>query len=153
MLIGVVFAGALICSRYWFRVMWIHGDSMYPTYHDCQLVLLDVRERDYSYGDIIAFDCPALQSVLVKRIVGCPGDRIKIYDGRLYRNGEISVSPIHSAIDYAGIAEREIVLGQEEYFVLGDNVAESRDSRYEEVGAVGKAQIIGCVLQIQAQLG
>lgn len=144
----MVFVGALICSRYWFRVMWIHGDSMYPTYHDCQLVLLDVRKRDYSYGDVIAFDCPALQAVLVKRIVGRPGDTVQILDGKLYIN-DINVELPHlesPLIDYAGIASKRIVLDWGTYFVLGDNISKSKDSRHEMIGCINDMYIIGRIV-------
>ena len=48
-------------------------------------------------------------------------------------------------MEYAGIAENSIQLGEDEYFVLGDNRNNSYDSRYEQVGIVNKSSIIGRV--------
>ena len=145
--IGAAILGAWLCSRYWYRILLIHGESMLPSYHDMQAVLMDVHSSDYSYGDVIAFECQALDNVLVKRIVGCPGDVVEIRDGRLYVNGASSMQSAYVEIDYAGIAARQVTLGGGEYFVLGDNLAASRDSRYEEIGRVWEGQILGRVVQ------
>lgn len=138
---------ARIISTYWYQLTLIQGDSMRPSYHDRQLVILDKRSQDFEVGDIIAFRCEGLSSNLVKRIVAGPGDYVLIQDGKLYVNNRPSnVYQYDVFIDYAGIAEKGIVLESEQYFVLGDNIAQSRDSRYQEVGIVNKADIIGKVM-------
>lgn len=119
---------------------------MEPTYHHLQLVILEKQEKKYEYNDVIVFWCDSFDAYLVKRIVACPGDRVYIKDGVLYVNGCINEYYQGIKIDFSGIVEKEIILSSEEYFVLGDNVAFSKDSRYIEVGLVNKDTILGKVL-------
>ena len=119
---------------------------MAPSFHNMQLVLLDKHSREYSYGDVIAFRCEELDTVLVKRVAACPGDTVQIKEGVLFVNGAVSeVYGLAVSFEYAGLAEEKLVLGSDEYFVIGDNVSESKDSRYEEVGAVDAGDVIGRV--------
>ncbi len=80
----------------------------------------------------------------VKRVVGVPGDTVQIKNGSVYVNGaefheEVDVSPIEDA----GLAAEEITLGQDEFFVLGDNRNNSEDSRYANIGCIRKEYIVG----------
>lgn len=141
------FGIAYIISTYLFQFMLIQGESMSPSYHNMQLVILDKYTKEYSYGDVIAFRCSGLSSVLVKRIVACEGDTIKIEDGTLYINGDISrIYQDKGIFQYAGLLEKEKYLKEGQYFVIGDNVAESKDSRYKEVGIIFDENIIGRVV-------
>lgn len=80
----------------------------------------------------------------VRRVVGVPGDRIQIKDGAVYINGELYNEKIEVAsMEEAGMAAEEMVLGEDEYFVLGDNRNNSEDSRYANIGNVKKEYIIG----------
>ena len=79
-----------------------------------------------------------------KRIVGLPGETVQITDGRLYIDGYAAES--QDAYDYmedAGMAGSPIILGEREYFVLGDNRNSSEDSRSGNIGPVNRANIIG----------
>lgn len=79
-----------------------------------------------------------------KRVVALPGETVQIIDGRLYVDGYVAES--QDAYDYmedAGMAETPIVLGEREYFVLGDNRNSSEDSRSGNIGPVNRADIIG----------
>lgn len=80
----------------------------------------------------------------VKRVVAVPGDRVQIESGILYVNGE----PFAEETDVApmedpGMASEEILLGDNEFFVLGDNRNNSEDSRYANIGTIKKEYIIG----------
>ncbi|MCR5511729.1 signal peptidase I [Lachnospiraceae bacterium XBB2008] len=79
-----------------------------------------------------------------KRVVGLPGETIQIIEGRLYVDGYAAES--QDAYDYiedAGMAESPILLGEKEYFVLGDNRNSSEDSRSGNIGPVNRDNIIG----------
>lgn len=82
----------------------------------------------------------------VKRVVAVPGDTVIISDGILYINDHTyDDSLIIDKIEDAGIAENLITLGEDEYFVIGDNINNSEDSRSSNVGIVRKEFIIGRV--------
>lgn len=80
----------------------------------------------------------------IKRVVGLPGERIQILDGRLFVDGRaIESEEKYDHMADAGIAETEFVLGNNEYFVLGDNRNSSEDSRSGNIGPIEKNNIIG----------
>lgn len=127
----------------------VSGTSMNPTLQGSDTLLID--KIFYKIGDLKRFDVIVFDynesALYIKRIIGLPGDRIKINDGHVYINGSLlSDDPlINDKMTYAGIAENEITLGEDEYFVLGDNRNNSYDSRYEQVGVVKSKYIIGRV--------
>lgn len=137
---------ALYVSVHHYQLMLIQGRSMEPAYKHLQIVLLDKHTDSYTRGQVVAFSCDGLSSVLVKRIVAGPGDRAQIREGTLYVNGAVSNSyPQAGMFGFAGLLEEETVLGAMEYLVIGDNTQESKDSRYPEVGIVSQRDIIGIV--------
>ena len=143
----VIGAAWFVSARY-YQLLLIQGNSMQPSYHNMQLAILDKYSNDYEHGDVIAFRCEGLGCVLVKRIVACPGDRVVIEEGILYVNGENSrVLPVEFVFEYSGLADEEIMITEGCYFVIGDNIPESIDSRYPEVGCVDKSDIIGEILK------
>lgn len=144
----VLFLGGLLLSFYistnWYQLVLVRGDSMVPAYHNMQFTIIDRRAKDFTYGDIIAFECGGLKSVLIKRIAACPGDQVVIKEGVLYVNDRVSsVYPESVLFEYAGIAENLIQLSDNQYFVIGDNVKESNDSRYQKVGCINAEDILG----------
>lgn len=119
---------------------------MEPAYHHLQLVALNKCEKNYQHGDVIAFYCDGLTSTLVKRVVAVPGDTAQIVDGTLMINGQTSqVYSETGVISYSGLLENPVTLDSGQYLVLGDNLPESKDSRYQEVGIVSKEKIWGKV--------
>ena len=137
-------------SRYWVQLMLIRGNSMMPSYHNMQIVFVDKRIDRYQRGDVVAFFNERLEErriVLVKRVAAVPGDILHIVEGTLLVNGQVSEQfPQKGIFDDPGIAAEPIELDDGEYFVIGDNVAESKDSRYEIVGILSKEQLIGKVI-------
>lgn len=146
-LIFIIIGLSYYISENLYQISLIHGESMSPAYHNMQFVIIDRYSKDYTYDDVIIFRCENLNFVLVKRIVACPGDTIVIKDGMLYVNGKISnIYGQEYLFEYSGIAQKPLSLGINQYFVIGDNVGESKDSRYEEVGTVYIEDIIGKVV-------
>ena len=97
-------------------------------------------------GDVIAFlpNGNEKSHYYVRRVIACPGDTIQIKEGVVYVNGEAYQEKITVAsIEDAGVASEKIKLGDDEYFVLGDNRNNSEDSRLANIGNVKKSYIIG----------
>lgn len=136
-----------LLSKYCIQFALIQGDSMLPTYHNWQLVIVNKLDTRYNYGDVIIFTNQNLHSTLVKRIVALPGDTILIQNGSLYVNNiPSSIQPANHKIIYSGIASAPITLSDDEFFVLGDNYNVSKDSRYSSIGCIKKSAIIGKVI-------
>lgn len=127
----------------------VNGSSMNPTLESADKILLDKifykisRLKRY---DIIVFNYHD-SSLYIKRIIGLPGEKVTIRKGRVYINGRILDDDplLKDTMHYAGMAKDGIKLGENEYFVLGDNRNNSYDSRWEQVGVVKKSSIIGKV--------
>ena len=80
----------------------------------------------------------------VKRVIAVPGDTVQIRDGAVFVNGKPFPEEIQTAdIEDPGLAEEELVLGDDEFFVLGDNRNNSEDSRYANIGNIKKEYIVG----------
>ena len=128
----------------------VSGNSMNPTLQHKDNLLIDkisYRFNDPKRFDIIVFEYLEEPGThYVKRIIWLPGETIQIKDSLIYVNGEVLEEHFGAeAMLMEGIAKDEITLGEDEYFVLGDNRNHSKDSRDELVGAVKKDQIIGKV--------
>ena len=127
----------------------IEGDSMQPTLSDGDNIIVDkltYRFKEPQRYDIIAFPYRYEQDTyFVKRIIGLPGEKIRIdAQGIIFINDEAlderyGSEPIHQARD----ALTPRILGEDEYFVLGDNRNDSMDSRDSSVGLVRREEIIG----------
>jgi signal peptidase I len=120
---------------------------------------LGYRLGEPLHGDIIVFRAerkadtrePKQENVLIKRLVGLPGDKIEVKPDatgvvRVYRNGEQLVEPytkepMNDTRDGRFGVTRPIVLGRDELFVMGDNRNNSNDSRYW--GPLPRDRVIG----------
>lgn len=126
----------------------VSGKSMQPVIESGDTVLLDKFTYHFTKPDrmdVIAFE-DENSRVFIKRIIGLPGERVKIAGGEVYINGEVLKTDTElPAISLPGLAEEEIILGKNEYFVLGDNPDTSEDSRFAEIGNVSIKRIIGKV--------
>lgn len=138
----VIAAAAWMCSTYLVQFALIQGDSMAPAYRSWEPALILRCVREYSRGDVVAFHCEGLHCDLVKRIAALPGDTVEIRENQLYVNGKISPWVTKTVRD-PGTVQGRLVLQDGEYFVLGDNLDRSRDSRFPEVGIVTEEQILG----------
>lgn len=133
----------------------VDGSSMYPTLENGDNLWVD--KISYRFGepkrfDIVIFDYDE-DTTFVKRIIGLPGETVRIdLMGNIYINDQILEEDYGYEVinpDNLGRASQNILLGDDEYFVLGDNRNNSRDSRWADVGNVKKEDIIGkAVLRI-----
>lgn len=147
--IAIVLAIAFVFVYYIGLRTSVVGQSMAPTLENKQEIL--VNRFIYSVSnpktnDIVVFLPNGNEKAhyYVKRIIGVPGDQVQIKDGAVYVNGELFDEAVETAaILDAELAADEIVLGEDEYFVLGDNRNNSEDSRYANIGNVKKDYIIG----------
>ena len=135
---------AFLCSRFFFQMALIQGNSMEPNYHHLQLVLINKCDDHYSAGDVIIFRKNCV-GVVIKRIVAVPGDSVQISNGVLCVNGKDKTGK-YEHINHCGRADVELVMEDGKYFVLGDNVNGSIDSRFEEIGDVDAREILGKVV-------
>ncbi|MCI9012550.1 MAG: signal peptidase I [Lachnospiraceae bacterium] len=127
----------------------IIGDSMERTLFNGQEILVNrviYKLSTPKRGDVIVFLPNGNQNshLYVKRVVGLPGETVQIRDGSVYIDGVFLEEPeeFDKMID-AGIAENELTLAVDEFFVLGDNRNSSEDSRSGNIGGVKKDNIIG----------
>ncbi len=139
---------AMLVSKYYVQVMLIQGPSMKPTYHNMSIVLVDKHTRKYGVGDIVVFKTDGVKGNLVKRIVAGPKDTVLIKDGVLYVNEQPSAQqPDDKKLYHAGIAQTTVTVPDNCFFVLGDNYAESIDSRNKEIGFVAYEAIEGKIIR------
>ena len=123
------------------------GQSMEPTLASGDRVLtnrLIYRFTGPKRGDLVVFKPNGNENshYYIKRVVGLPGETIQIVDGFIYIDGEVLLEEIKfEKMEHPGIAEDEIVLGEDEFFVLGDNRNASEDSRNAEIGAIKRQDI------------
>ncbi|MDR3186525.1 MAG: signal peptidase I [Christensenellaceae bacterium] len=118
-----------------FRPMSINGDSMSPTYRHGEVIFTNTTTKNIEVGDIIVFYYGELK--LIKRVVGMPNDTITIKDSSMYVNGDLIY------ISEKAIEDSKVILGNDEFYVLGDNRENSQDSRL--LGKIKKRNIIGKV--------
>ena len=126
----------------------VSGQSMQPTLHDGDNLLgdkLTYRFRDPKRYEIVVFPYKYEEDTYyIKRIIGLPGETVQIIDGYVYINGEKLKKDYGAEVmQDSGIAEEPITLGEDEYFVLGDNRNHSSDSRVPNVGVLKRKDLLG----------
>jgi signal peptidase I len=161
LLIGGALVIALVVKAFLFQAFYIPSDSMVPTLKQNDRVIvnkLSYKMHSVHRGDIIVFKTPKgpdgkpidpTIKDLVKRVIGLPGEVVSSKDGRILINGTpISEKylPAGTVSNCSGFTAQCFPLGRipaDRYWVMGDNRAQSRDSRY--FGAIAKSVIVGRV--------
>jgi len=142
----------LLITRFIVQSVQVEGSSMYPTLTESGRYWLN----RFSYviseprqNDIVALKDPRDNMLEVKRIIAMPGQSVYLKDGRVYVNGKLLSEPYLPAntptYAYEKNPDEFICVGNDKFFVLGDNRNNSTDSR--TFGAVPRRNIIGKVVE------
>jgi len=127
----------------------VQGNSMQPTLENGDHLLinrLSYLGTKPERFDVVVFSYQyKTNTYLIKRVIGLPGETVRISeDGIIYVNGNILIEHYgNDVIADGGLATKEIVLGDDEYFVLGDNRNDSADSREPGVANIKESDIVG----------
>lgn len=123
----------------------VDGPSMEPSFYDRERLFVNkfiYRFRDPVRGEVIVFD-PSLPNSkpFIKRVIGLPGEIVHLRDGAVFIDGEPLSEDYIKDMPLRNYGPYEV--GQDEYFVLGDNRSNSSDSRFSQVGMVNIDDITG----------
>lgn len=132
------------------RVVAVSGNSMVPTLHWGDRLLIQSTFYTPKKGDVVVLDgYTNLGKPLVKRIIACEGDTVELdtEKGLVYVNGQALEEPYTAEPTYeAGDMTGQITVPEGCVFVMGDNRNHSTDSRFSDVGFVDSRDILGRVL-------
>ncbi len=118
----------------------VQGESMVPTLAGDEVMILKKYDTSYERFDIVVVNKSVEGDNLIKRVIGLPGETIRYTDGKLYINDKV----VKDKYAFGNTNNfREIKLGEDEYFVMGDNRAISLDSRV--LGIIKHDEIEGTV--------
>ena len=149
----VAVAVALPIRAFIFEPIRVDGESMCDTLQDGEVMIVTKPEYlvgDPQRGDVIICKYPGRTENFVKRVMGVPGDVISIISNVVYRNGEKLDEPyLTPSRNDNGFSMAPFTLGEDEYFVMGDNRDNSHDSRnyynYATPAAITRDMIVGHV--------
>jgi signal peptidase I len=152
LVIGGALLVALIVRTFFVQAFWIPSDSMEPTLHEGDRVLvnkLSYKLHDVHRGDVVVFRRPAAAASgdddiedLIKRVIGLPGDTVETVDGVIYINGKPLPEPyLPKGTRSDSPPVQRQVIPKDEYFVMGDNRGNSQDSRF--FGPIDGGLIVG----------
>lgn len=144
--IAIALAITFVIRTFVIGFVHVSGDSMLETLKNGDVMLVTMYDRfigDYERGEVVICNYPNAKGYRVKRVVGLPGDTIEVRDKVTYVNGEPVDEPFveHLARSNYG----PVTLEEDEYFLMGDNRANSKDSRHQDVGPIAQREIVGVV--------
>ncbi|MBE3555014.1 MAG: signal peptidase I [Thermicanus sp.] len=145
-ILAVGFLLAIVIQKTAFALYIVEGSSMMPTIKNHERVFVNRIPLYFgaiNRGDIVVFPNPIDDRYFVKRVIGLPGDRISISNGRVYLNGKI----LHEEyVDTITVGDMEEVTVKEGHvFVMGDNrhPNASWDSRSPDIGQIPISSLAG----------
>jgi signal peptidase I len=148
---------ALLIVKFVAQVTVVVGTSMMPTLQNGNRLMMDkltIKFIEFERGDIVVVEAEeeliqsghtAAQSPLIKRVVGLPGDRVRVEDGKVFVNDELKEeSYILGGITYGDVSE--VLVPEKHIYVMGDNRTPggSIDSRI--LGTFEQERVIGRVV-------
>lgn len=134
----------------------IYGNSMYPTYHNGQTAYTIRTVIPPKRGQVVVAISPVGHDLLIKRVAGIPGDTVQILtDGKVcvngieyqYGTGDATCLPDHDGMTACGDGSFKTYLGKGEYFLIGDNLENSMDSRH--YGSFSRWRITESVIYVK----
>ncbi len=145
----VVIVSVLLIHQFVGQQIEVSGSSMESTLHNEDHLILE--KVSYEINKPKRFDIVVFRpyeedkdTYYIKRVIGLPGETIQIIGSDIYINDQLLNEDYgNNPIADGGIAKEPIVLGKDEYFLLGDNRNNSKDSRDSSIGAVERKAIIG----------
>ncbi len=142
-IVVTIIAAVLFCHFYVGTFVRISTDSMNPALSREDVVFMKKLASIHRF-DMVQYEYGLIDEIEYGRIIGMPEETVVIKDGIIYIDGEeLEEYYGNEPIYRAGLAEEEIQLGKDEYFILGDNRNDSMDSRKIEVECVKQEQIHG----------
>lgn len=127
-IIGVVFSLATVITiRFYIVSPFVaSGDTMSPAYNNGDYLLINKFSKNFSRGDVVVFQSEKQQGTFfIKRIIGLPSEKVEIKSGMVFIDGKVLNENYYSGETVGDIS---VTLGQDQYFVLGDNRDKSFDS-------------------------
>jgi len=141
----------VLSPKYLMEKILVDGTSMENSLYDGEHVLIEKVSRYFNGPDrfdVVVFtkNHGTYTRTYIKRVIGLPGETVQIIGSQIYINGEVLEEHFgKDPMEDAGIASGPILLGEGEYFVLGDNRRVSVDSRAQAVGVVSIDDLDGVV--------
>lgn len=154
----ITFLVALAVQTFFFKPVIVDGTSMYPTVNDGDVGFSSVVQKNVAGINrfdivVVSLDSGEKEKLLIKRVIGLPGDSVEFKNDQLYINGEMMSQDFldeeyvknQKEISSSGLFTNDftIVLGEDEYFCMGDNRLVSADSRVYGAFSKEKIQSIG----------
>ncbi len=142
----IAVALALLIHNFVFQIVRVDGPSMQPTLYTDERMAVTIFSYYFNSperGDIVVTKYPEDDRNFVKRVIGLPGETLKIENGKVYIDGvELDEPYINEEIinNYG-----DITIPEGKFMVMGDNRNNSRDSRYIDVGPLDEELIVGKV--------
>lgn len=135
-----IIVGVLLIRTFVVTPIIVRGESMVPSLEGGELMILKKYDTSYERFDIVVVNKKVEGDNLIKRVIGLPNETIRYKNNKLYINDKI-IDDVYAYGDTENF--KEITLGEDEYFLMGDNREVSLDSR--SLGVIKKSEIDGTV--------